>query len=530
MLCLDTVVSKWSTKAFELGVRGPGLILAEGETAAMRVVLSLHPIFSPCRVSLVLAALLALLLTAPSVSAAPLQPETVAVGHTRELRGVWVASVHNMHFPSKPGLSREQQQAELRALVARARECRLNAIFFQVRPEGDALYASTLEPWSRFLTGQQGQDPGYDPLAYLIPLAHEHGIEVHAWLNPYRASASPSNQTTMVAPHLGAVHPDRVVPYGSFVWMEPTAPEVQQRLVEVCTDLARRYDLDGLHFDDYFYPYPENEVDFPDGDSWRAYQGPLGRDDWRRNNLNRAVAEVSKAVHREKPYLRFGISPFGLPAPQRPPGIEGFDQFAKLYADPQLWSDHGYVDYLAPQLYWPTTRKAQALEPLLAWWTDHAKQGRYTFPGLNLNALDSKPEWTLDEYAEELSLIRKRADFGSRGAIWWSIKPMLEGKVTSLFQRLYPEPALPPALARFQAQTVAPPRVELSGQTITVENRDKQAAHRWAVYRQLGQRWRLDSLHFGHQSRLELSPGRYAVTAVTRYGTESDGQIVTIPR
>jgi uncharacterized lipoprotein YddW (UPF0748 family) len=476
--------------------------------------------------------LLALLLaTVPGLATAvPLQPETVEVGHSRELRGVWVASVSNMHFPSRPGLSAEQQKAELRALVARVAECRLNAIFFQVRPEGDALYASALEPWSRFLTGKQGGDPGYDPLAYLIPLAHQAGIEVHAWLNPYRASASPMDKTAMVAPHLGALHPDKVLAYGSFGWMEPTAPEVQKRLVEVCRDLTRRYDLDGIHFDDYFYPYPEGGLDFPDDSSWTAYQGPMNRADWRRHNVNQAVAQVARAVHLEKPHVRFGISPFGLPAPDRPEGIAGFDQHAKLYADPQLWSDHGYVDYLAPQLYWPTTRKEQALKPLLDWWTDHARRGRYTFAGLNLNALGSKPEWTLDEYRLQMQLVRERADLGARGVIWWSVKPLLEDRqgVVGFFTDLYPEPALSPPLVRFRAGSVKPPRCTLDGGQVAVESRDDSDLRCWAVYRDQGQRWSLESLVAAPSATVSLPPGRYAITAVTRYGTESHGQVVTV--
>jgi uncharacterized lipoprotein YddW (UPF0748 family) len=462
----------------------------------------------------------------------PLAPSFELIDQPRELRGVWVASVHNMHFPSRPGLGVEEQTAELRRLVDRVAECRLNTIFFQVRPEGDALYASDLEPWSRFLTGTQGRDPGYDPLAVLLDLAHQRGLEVHAWLNPYRASASPLEKSSMVPPHLGAVAPDKVQGYGSYVWMEPTAPEVQERLVQVCRDLVRRYDLDGLHFDDYFYPYPENNLDFPDHDSWAAYDGPLTPADWRRFHVNLAIARVSAAVHREKPHVRFGISPFGLPAPERPAGIAGFDQFAKLYADPQLWMDYGYVDYLAPQLYWPTTRKEQALQPLLEWWTDHAEGGRYIFSGLNINGLGSKPEWTLDEYREEIRLIRGRASQGARGAIWWSVAPLLEdrlGQTVRFFQEIYPQPALPPPLARFRSARPQPPRCSLRDGVLLLEGRGKLAAHRWAIYRRVGENWRLQSLHPAQQSHLTLLPGRYGVTALTRFGTESPAQVVTVP-
>lgn len=469
----------------------------------------------------------------PASQAVPLATETVPVSHPRELRGVWVASVGNMHFPSKPGLSTAEMKAELEALVDRVAECRLNTIFFQVRPEGDALYASQLEPWSRFLTGTQGGDPGFDPLAYLIEKAHPRGLEVHAWLNPYRATAAPAGQVRLVAPHLGAVSPDKVVAYGSYVWMEPTSPEVRQRLVDVCRDLVHRYDLDGLHFDDYFYPYPENGQEFPDAASWAAYQaggGPLSKDDWRRDNVNQAVSAVAKAVHEEKSHVRFGISPFGLPAPERPPGIQGFDQRAKLYADPQLWSDHGYVDYLAPQLYWPTTRKEQAFQPLIEWWTDHAQQGRYTLAGLNLNGLETKPEWTLDEYRQEMALIRGRAEQGARGCIWWSVQPLLQdrGGVVALFQELYPGPALPPPMVRFKERAVAPPRVFQDGPELRLQSRDKSPLRAWAVYQERNGQWPLLETCPPDQAQLKLPAGNYAISAVTRYGTESQGQLVRV--
>lgn len=480
--------------------------------------------------------LLLLLFLSPVLAQSQIRPETVEVFHPRELRGVWVASVANMHFPSRPGLSPEEGRAELARLVERVSECGLNTIFFQVRPEGDALYASELEPWSRYLTGEQGKDPGYDPLATLIPLAHARGLEVHAWLNPYRASAKSAEQSRFVAPHLGALSPQKVKPYGSFVWMEPTSPEVRERLVAVCRDLATRYDLDGIHFDDYFYPYPEGGRDFPDEAEWQSYRflgGTLSRGEWRRANVNQAVAEVSAAVHRVRPHLRFGISPFGLPAPDRPEGILGFDQYNKLYADPQSWSDRGYVDYLAPQLYWPTTKKEQALEPLLNWWTDHAVDGRYTFPGFNLNGLGGKPEWTLDEYSKELELTRGRASQGAKGAIWWSVAPLLENRrgVVEHFAKLYPRPALSPPLFRYRHETVAPPRVYLEARGARLEHRDSTPLKGWAVYSQRGRDWELQQfVPRGHavpaQARLELKPGRYAVSAVTRLGTESHGQIV----
>ncbi len=288
----------------------------------------------------------------PSLSEAGLKTgEHVPVSHFREMRGAWIASVWNINFPSSPGSSPETQKAELRRQLDRLQECGFNAVFFQVRPEGDALFSSQLEPWSSSLTGRQGQDPGYDPLQALIEEAQERNLEVHAWLNPFRAQAASPN---LAPPHLATTHPDLVHPYGPYLWMDPGAKEVQQRLVDVCQDLVERYDLDGIHFDDYFYPYPDGKS-FPDDASWQEYRrggGTMSRADWRRDNVNRTIQAVDEAVESKADHVRFGISPFGIPAPEKPEGIRGFDQYNGLYADPQKWIDEGWVDYLAPQLYW----------------------------------------------------------------------------------------------------------------------------------------------------------------------------------
>ena len=195
-------------------------------------------------------------------------PELVKVGHTRQMRGAWVASVANINFPSQSGLPRETQQQELLRILDCLQEARFNAIFFQVRPEGDALYKSPLEPWSRFLGGMPGADPGYDPLQFLVKQAHARNIEVHAWLNPYRARGLPQTGYPQAAPHLGVEQPDHVFRYRPYEWMDPAAPGVRARLLDVCRDLVTRYPIDGIHFDDYFYPYPDAGQPFPDGPSW----------------------------------------------------------------------------------------------------------------------------------------------------------------------------------------------------------------------------------------------------------------------
>lgn len=431
--------------------------------------------------------------------------ELETVGHPRQLRGAWVASVANLHWPSKSGLSAEQQQAELRRILDVLQKARFNAIFFQVRPEGDALYRSQLEPWSRFLSGQQGGDPGYDPLELLITEAHARNLEVHAWLNPYRAQAVPPPTGPAVAPHLSVTDPELVFDYGKLKWMDPSSDVVRDRLVEVCQDLTRRYDLDGLHFDDYFYPYPEGETPFPDHP---PADEPVG--DWRRAQVNQAIREVRDALLAENPQLRFGISPFGIPAPEKPAQIQGLDQYARLFADTQLWMDRGWVDYLAPQLYWPHTRPAQAYDVLMQWWEEHARGGRPIFPGINLAALGTKPEWTLDEFRRQLAQAKN-------GYIIWNITPLLEGRQDNLFDQPL---ALTPPIPRRRDQKVAPPEVHRNGPTIHIRHPDRVRA--WTIYRE----GELQQVVPGTAAEIQLPRGRWAIAAVARDGCESQGVVV----
>jgi len=275
----------------------------------------------------------------------------------REFRGAWVASVANIDWPSRPGLAAEAQRAEITRIVERARDIGLNALIVQVRPAADALYESALEPWSEYLTGEQGKSPGYDPLAFWIAEAHRRGIELHAWFNPYRARHS-SARSALAANHVANTAPQIVKSYGDVMWMDPGEAQASQRTVDVIADVTRRYDVDGIHIDDYFYPYPVAadgaELAFPDDPSWQAYVlagGTLARDDWRRRNVDALVERIHAAVHREKPGVRFGVSPFGIGKPQaRPPGVAGFSQYDKIYADVELWLARGWLDYLAPQL------------------------------------------------------------------------------------------------------------------------------------------------------------------------------------
>jgi uncharacterized lipoprotein YddW (UPF0748 family) len=336
---------------------------------------------SACSVS-PLAPSLSRLREAPELAAAAPQPE-------REFRAAWVATVANIDWPSKKGLSKEEQQAEARAIVARAVELGLNALILQVRTSADAFYPSKLEPWSEYLGGKQGEDPGYDPLAFWLELAHGAGLELHAWFNPYRARQS-NAQSAESATHLANTQPTWVKRYGKQLWIDPGEPGAAQHSLAVFRDVLTRYPVDGIHIDDYFYPYPEkdeagNEIDFPDEPSWQAHgqASGLSRADWRRRNVDELVKAMFALVREVRPTARLGISPFGIQKPsERPPGIQGFSQYDKLYADVERWLAEGWLDYLVPQLYWPRAQTPQAFGPLLKGWLNLNPKARHVYAGL----------------------------------------------------------------------------------------------------------------------------------------------------
>jgi uncharacterized lipoprotein YddW (UPF0748 family) len=367
----------------------------------------------------------------------------------REFRGVWVATVGNIDWPSRRDLSTAQQQQEMRAILDKCVALKLNAVVFQVRTMADALYASEFEPWSEFLTGTLGKapDPLYDPLEFAVREAHARGLELHAWLNPYRAKV-PASRSPVPANHLVASRPDLAKPYGKHHWLNPTHPEVQAHSLKVFLDVVRRYDLDGIHMDDYFYPYPEKdanekEIPFPDDDTWAEYQksgGKLSRDDWRRAAVNQFVDRLYKETKALKPWVKVGISPFGIWRPGHPPGIEGFDQYGKLYADAKLWFNKGWVDYFTPQLYWPIAREKQSYPKLLAWWAEQNSQRRHLWPG------NYTGRYPADEIVEQIKVTRSQ--IAEPGNVHFSMKSILNnsgGKADAL-KAIYAEPALVPAM------------------------------------------------------------------------------------
>lgn len=468
----------------------------------------------------------------------PDPPQLVAVAHDRELRGAWISTVYNGTWPSKTGLSQEAAKGELVALFDGLAAAHMNAVFLQVRPESDALYASALEPWSRFLTGVQGQSPGWDPLAFAVDEGHKRGLEVHAWVNPYRGITSTNVATA--ANHVTKMLPDRAYPYGAQLWMDPGAPEVRAHILDVVRDIVTRYDIDGLHFDDYFYPYPVAGTPFPDDATFATYTGAggtLARADWRRSNVNALVREVGELVAKARPDVRFGISPFGIHRPGTPAGITGLDAFAELYCDAPTWMNEGWVDYVAPQLYWPTTRTAQAFGKLVTWWSGLAKDGRSVLIGHDLTKLGAA-EWPLSEISLQLKLSRDERPKGARGNIFFTAKALATdtlGVRTELATKYWSERvATPPLATAALAAAIAPPAIATSGRTVTLgaPATGDVPVRAWAVHRSAGAGWKLAELVTAapgaKTASLTLEPGDYAVSVIDRRGVESAGALLTI--
>lgn len=455
------------------------------------------------------------------------------VSHPRELRGVWVATVSNLDVAS--GLSRDAGITAMRALVDRTKDAGLNAIFFQVRPESDAWYASTLEPWSRFLTGTQGRDPGWDPLDVLLTSAHERGVEVHAWMNPYRASVNASSSTA--SNHVSQTLSQFAVQYDGKLTMNPGANAVRAHVVNVVRDVLDHYDVDGVHFDDYFYPYPDAaNTPFPDDATFQAYRADGGtltnKSDWRRNNVNTLVREVMDEVRTNHPHVRFGISPFGIWRPNNPQGVVGLDAYETISCDALAWLTQGTVDYVAPQLYWPTTSPGQPFMPLATWWAGRSN-GKHIFVGHGTYRL-GMAGWDLDEIRAQVNGARTLRGMGMMGGIHFrevTLRTNVMGVTALLRDELYATPALPPPVPRQGASaTPLPPNVSKAGSTLTVTHPLPLTARAFALYRSTPTGWVLVASEGGTTAQFgSLPAGTYAVSAVNRGGAESQGVVLTLP-
>ena len=474
----------------------------------------------------------------------------------REFRAAWVATVANIDWPSRADLSVEQQQAEILKILDTAQALKLNAIVLQVRPSADAIYPSALEPWTEYLTGTQGQAPQplYDPLDMWVREAHARGLELHAWLNPYRVRQAQA-KSALAPNNLAITHPQAVKTYGNLMWMDPSEPVAVQRTLDVVRDVVRRYDVDGIHIDDYFYPYPVQgadkvEVDFPDEPAWQRYVaagGQATRADWRRHQVDNLVQAMHQTIQQEKPWVRFGISPFGLGRPdRRPPGIQGFSQYDKLYADAELWLKQGWLDYLAPQLYWPLDQTPQAFGVLLDTWVKENTAGRHIWPGLYTSRIDGSPKsWTVQEIENQIQRVRSQA--GSTGHVHFSMVALLQNRAdlaTTLKKNVYSQAALVPATPWLGGGAPGAPTVPLAtrsadtGAILLKPQAGLQGTQTalWSVWARYGDQWRYQVVPKSTET-LSIQPDpvlgqaeQVVISAVSRLGIESPRVVVLLPK
>ena len=465
----------------------------------------------------------------------------------REFRAAWVASVANINWPSKPGLTSDEQQTEALAILDYLYYNKFNAVILQVRPQADALYPSELEPWSYFLTGEQNKppDPYYDPLEFWTNEAHKRGIELHAWINPYRAHHNTGKEISEKS--YIKTNPEGVYYLKEgYWWMDPSLKSTQDHTSKVVRDIVKRYDIDGIHLDDYFYPYPSynGNQDFPDDAPWLSYVtngGELSRGDWRRNAINTLIERLYKEIKEEKRHVKFGLSPFGIWRPGFPTSVEGFDQYDKLYADAKLWLNKGWIDYFTPQLYWPSYKINTSFPVLLGWWQSENTHQRHLWPGIN-TANDKNILLNNQEVISQIMISRGMLPM-SPGVVHWSMSALTKNPslTKELNEGVYKKPALVPASPWLDNHAPKPPEVFLGEQNdsllIRWEAKDEDV-FKWVLYFQYDSKW--EQRIFNKQETETLiklynnktpEPDKLKyiiVTAIDRTGNESAQKPVAI--
>lgn len=391
------------------------------------------------------------LAAAPGASAAA-RPRHTAT----EMRGMWLATVSNRDWPSRTGLSASAQRKELTALLDKAVDYRLNTVMLQVRPTADAFWPSSHEPWSQYLTGTQGRNPGWDPLGVAVEEAHARGLKLHAWFNPYRI-ANNTDPGRLVASHPARKHPDWVVRYGGKLYYNPGIPAVRDFVTDAILDAVAKYPLDAVHFDDYFYPYPVAGQTFDDGDAYDTHGGDFSsRAAWRRDNIDKLVTGTAAGIRRLRPGTRFGISPFAVwrnattdsRGSDTRAGVETYDD---LYADTRKWVQKNWIDYIVPQVYWQIGNAAADYAKVVDWWAGVAKgSGTRLYIGEALYRAGGKGEpsaWQNPaELSRHLTLAARYPQVG--GHVYFAARDVAADPIGALSRVVadhYRQPALPPA-------------------------------------------------------------------------------------
>jgi uncharacterized lipoprotein YddW (UPF0748 family) len=454
----------------------------------------------------------------------------------REFRAVWIATVDNIDFPTKKNLSIEEQKAELIKDLELAESLRMNAVIFQVRPMCDAIYDSKIEPWSEFLTGEMGKRQAFDPLKFITDEAHKRGILVHAWFNPYRAYHPAAK--TVSENHISKRRPDLVRKYGKYLWLDPTDAEVKKYSLSVILDVVKRYDIDGVHFDDYFYPYPEkdengNTLEFPDDKNYNKYVQaamqanqsgkqlkPLSRDIWRRLNVNEFIESVGREIKLVKPEIMYGISPFGVSEINK----------TELYADAEKWLSDGTVDYFVPQLYWKSDRPDREFPLLLKHWESINKQKRHIWAGIGTYKIPSKTEnFSAAEIIKQISYTREiQLTSGNIQFSFKSVRSDFDGIQKALREKSYQRSAIIPQTSWIKTANILAPQVKITRDAqFVIANWTEQGARKafwFIVYAKDKNGWSYSILPSREKS-IALSADRkieqILVTSVDRLGNES---------
>ena len=381
--------------------------------------------------------------------------QETATNPKNEFRAVWIATVANIDWPKSNIDAVEKQKADFIEILDTYKKMNYNAVIVQIRSAGDAFYPTDLAPWSRYLTGKEGKAPSpyFDPLEWMITEAHARGFEFHAWLNPYRATMD--SRTEIVSPnHDFYKHPEWMIKYGGKYYYNPALPEVQTHLVTVVNEVVRTYDIDAIHFDDYFYPYRIKGEEFNDRVSFTKYGGGLSLEDWRRSNVNNLVKCVSYSIKNIKPWVQFGISPFGVWRNKSvdPKGSEteaGQTNYDDLYADPLAWMENNWIDYLVPQLYWSLDHPKASYSKLLKWWSENSKNTAiYIGNGTYKINTDSDKKWNNPyEIPNQIDITRTYKNI--QGNAFFSAKSFVkknQNVAQLLLENQYKYPALPYAV------------------------------------------------------------------------------------
>lgn len=375
----------------------------------------------------------------------------------REFRGAWIATVGNIDYPTSKTLTTAQQQAEFIKLLDQHKQAGINAVMVQIRTNGDAFYPSELAPWSEFLTGRQGKapEPFYDPVFFMISECRKRGIEFHAWFNPYRAVAN-VNTAILDVKHVAIKHPEWLLPYGNLRVLDPGNPEVRKHVTQVILEVTNKYDVDGIHFDDYFYPYPTTGLVLNDSATYaKNKRGILNKNDWRRDNVNLLVKVISDSIKSVKPWVKFGISPFGIwqnKSTSQPLGsaTNGLESYNDIYCDTRTWLQKGWIDYVAPQLYWNIGLTIADYSKLVPWWAENSFD-RHLYIGQAAYRINATDNITWQNTSHMPSQIRlNRATNKVQGSIFYNTNTLNKNPLgfrDSLITNFYKTPSLMPTMA-----------------------------------------------------------------------------------